>query len=231
MTKILNIESSTTMCSVSLGADGACVDFRELNDGYSHAELLAVYANELLRENNLAVADLAAVAVSMGPGSYTGLRIGVSLAKGLCYSQNIRLIAVPTLQSMCLHPKVKDQINFYKDLLLCPMLDARRMEVYTALYDVGLSCIKDVEAMVLEPDSFHVYLNQEAVLFFGSGSNKFRGITTHKSAYFAEDVWPSAQLMTGLSQMKFELGAFEDVAYFEPFYLKEFLATTPKKLL
>ncbi len=231
MAKILNIESSTTMCSVSLGVDGECADFSELNDGFSHAELLAVYVDEILKRNQLTVGQLDAAAVSMGPGSYTGLRIGVSLAKGLCFAQNLPLISVPTLQNMCLHPKVKKQVNFYKDLLLCPMLDARRMEVYTAMYDVGLSCIKDVEALVLEPESFDTYLNQEGVLFFGSGSDKFREIITHESAYFAEGVWPSAQFMAGLSNMKFENNEFEDVAYFEPFYLKEFMATTPKKLL
>lgn len=231
MALILNIESSTTMCSVALGRDGECVDLLELNDGYSHAEKLAPFVHELLGKHELKATDLDAIAVSKGPGSYTGLRIGVSLAKGLCYSLSKPLIAVPTLETMCLHPAVRKEVNHYKDLLLCPMLDARRMEVYTAVYDIGLLRLEEVNAKILDTDSFSEFLEKEGVLFFGPGSDKFRDVVQSDSAYFADDVWPSAREMCGLSEGRFEAEAFEDVAYFEPFYLKEFMATTPKKLL
>jgi tRNA threonylcarbamoyladenosine biosynthesis protein TsaB len=231
MSVILNIDSSTTMCSVGIGVDGKCIDFLEINDGYSHAEKLAPFVDELLRKNSITIATVDAVAVGKGPGSYTGLRIGVSLAKGLCFAHNKPLIAVSTLQMMCLHPAVREQLNFFKDMLLCPMLDARRMEVYTAIYDVGLMPLMETEAKILEEDSYSEWLNKELVLFFGNGAEKFKSLTPHSSAKFVDEVWPSAQYMTGLSQMKFEQSEFEDLAYFEPYYLKEFMGTAPKKLV
>lgn len=231
MALILNIESSTTACSVALSRDGLLLDMEEVNDGYTHAEKLAPFVNDLLQRNGLEPGALDAVAVSMGPGSYTGLRIGVALAKGLCFALSKPLIAVPTLQLMCLHPGVREQLNFYKDLLLCPMLDARRMEVYTAVYDIGLLPVVDVHAKVLDAGSFSDLLEKEGVLFFGPGAEKFKGVTTHASAYFAEDVWPSARQMASLAEMRFTQQQFENLAYFEPFYLKEFHSTQPKDLL
>jgi tRNA threonylcarbamoyladenosine biosynthesis protein TsaB len=228
---ILNIESSTTMCSVSIAIDGASQVFRSINEGYSHAEKLAVFVDEAIKESGIQLNQLDAIAISKGPGSYTGLRIGVSSAKGLAYSLGKPLIAVQTLQIMCLHPEVKRQINLYKDLVLCPMLDARRMEVYTAVYDIGLKEMIEVQPMILDELSFHDLLSQEGVLFFGSGSSKFKDILKNDSAYFVEGVWPQASEMAMLSQMKYDQNEFEDLAYFEPFYLKEFQGTTPKKLL
>lgn len=228
---ILNIESSTTMCSVSIAIDGQSKYSRSINEGYSHAEKLAVFVDEVIMESGHEARQLDAIAISKGPGSYTGLRIGVSLAKGLAYSLSKPLIAVPTLQIMCLHPEVKKLVNHYKDLLLCPMLDARRMEVYTAIFDVGLLEVMEVQPMILDEQSFQDILSKEGVLFFGSGSDKFKEVVTNESAYFAEDVWPQASEMARLSQMKYDQNEFEDVAYFEPFYLKEFQGTTPKKLV
>lgn len=230
-TVILNIESSTTMCSLAIGVDGLSQATRSINEGYSHAEKLAVFVDEVLNEAEVTPNQLDAIAISQGPGSYTGLRIGVSLAKGLAYSINRPLLSVPTLQIMCLHPMVKKQMNHYKDLLLCPMLDARRMEVYTAIYDVGLKALMDVQPMILDEKSFSDQLAADGVLFFGSGAPKFKAIVENDSAYFVDDVWPQASEMAMLSQMKFDDKSFEDVAYFEPFYLKEFQATTPKKLV
>jgi tRNA threonylcarbamoyladenosine biosynthesis protein TsaB len=228
---ILNIETSTTMCSVSLGRNGECFDSRDLNEGYSHAEKLAPFIAELLSSNNLEAAQLDAVAISAGPGSYTGLRIGHSMAKGLCFSISKPLISVPTLQLMCLNKEVRAKVNFYKDVLLCPMLDARRMEVYTCTYDIGLKEVSKTQALILDENSFQSELSKEAVLFFGPGSEKVKTVVDSKSAYYIDDVWPSAEDMCLLSQTKFEAQEFEDAAYLEPFYLKEFLATTPKKLI
>lgn len=231
MALILNIESATTMCSVALGRDGQLVDVMEVNDGYSHAENLAVFVDEILKKNQFKVSDLDAIAISEGPGSYTGLRIGVSLAKGLCYGGNVPLIAINTLQQMCMHPDVVKELNYRKDGLLCPMLDARRMEVYTAVYDVGLKAVLEPTNKILDETSYQEFLSAEPVIFFGNGSDKFKEISTNPSAYFVADVFPSATQMIGLSEMKFQQNQFEDVAYFEPFYLKEFQATTPRKLI
>lgn len=231
MALILNIESATTMCSVALGKDALCIDSQEIDDGYSHAENLAVFVDEILKRNNLKVADLDAIAISEGPGSYTGLRIGVSLAKGLCYGGSVKLIAVSTLQQMCMHPEVVKELNFRKDGLLCPMLDARRMEVYTAVYDVGLKALLEPTNLILDEDSYQDHLKAEPVIFFGNGSDKFQEVMKKENAYFVKNVTPSAVQMVGLSEIKYLASEFEDVAYFEPFYLKEFQATTPRKLV
>lgn len=219
------------MCSVALAVDGECMASRQVNDGYSHAEKLAPFVDEVMHETNYSVNDLNAIAVSSGPGSYTGLRIGVSLAKGLAYSNALPLISVPTLQIMCLHKEVQALSNQRKELLLCPMLDARRMEVYTSVYDNGLKQVLPTQPMILNSESYSDFLSEDGVLFFGNGASKFKDIIASKSAFFAEDVWPLAQDMVLLSQMNFESKQFEDVAYFEPEYLKEFQATTPKKLV
>jgi tRNA threonylcarbamoyladenosine biosynthesis protein TsaB len=228
---ILNIESATTVCSVAISRNGEVLVWRELNDGYSHAEKLAVFVHEVLAESEVKMAELDAIAVSRGPGSYTGLRIGVSLAKGLCYGVKKPLIAVDTLQQMCLHPGVQSELQILKDPILVPMLDARRMEVYTASYDVGLKNVRSFEALVLDEDSFADELTRVGVLFFGNGSDKFKSIVKSSSAYFADDVWPSAKQMAPLAEIAYQQARFEDVAYFEPFYLKAFQATTPRKRL
>lgn len=225
MACILNIESSTTNCSVALGTEGICTDVRQVNDGYAHAEKLAPFVSELLRENKLRTEDLDAIAVSMGPGSYTGLRIGVALAKGLCYATGKPLIAVPTLEIMCLHPTVRAHQN----TLLCPMLDARRMEVYTAVYNHALTTVEAISAKILTEDSFTERLTNNPVLFFGPGAEKFKAVTQHPNARFADGVLPGAREMCALSYARFQEKQFENVAYFEPFYLKDFMATTPKK--
>lgn len=214
------------MCSVALGKDGQCLQSLNINDGYSHAEKLAPFAAEVLSNNGIKAGDLDAVSISKGPGSYTGLRIGVSLAKGVCFAAQKPLIAVETLQLMCLHSSVRTQVNFYKDTLLCPMLDARRMEVYTALFDVGLKFISPVEALILEEHRFESWLDKELILFFGPGADKFKGIMKNPSAHFIDDVWPQAENMVGLSELRFADGKFENLAYFEPYYLKEFMSTS-----
>ncbi len=228
MALILNIESSTTVCSVSLGQDGVVLFSREVDEGYSHAENLAVFVDEVLKAKGITTRELDAVSVSRGPGSYTGLRIGVSLAKGLCYGGEVPLLSIDTLQLMCLHPLVQKQFA-EGEAVLCPMLDARRMEVYAAIYDSTLHIQREVAPVILEEDSFQEELKNGKVIFFGNGSDKFRELVNHPNANFVAEVRPSALLMASLSEEAYQQSAFEDVAYFEPFYLKAFQGTTPKK--
>ena len=225
MALILNIDTTTEVCSVAIARDGRLVAMRENGEGLNHSTLLGVYVDEALREARLTVADLDAVAVSMGPGSYTGLRIGVSLAKGLCFGGGKPLIAVGTLNALA-HAAVE---RLGLDALYCPMLDARRMEVYAAVFDRGERPVRDVEAVVVDENSFADLLAAGPVCFFGNGSDKARSVLTHPNARFVGGVTTSALNMMALSEQKFAARDFVDVAYFEPFYLKEFMATTPKR--
>ena len=218
MAKILNLETTTTNCSVSLGVNGEVVVLKEDKDGgYSHAEKLHVFIQEVLKEANVKFSDLDAVAVSKGPGSYTGLRIGVSAAKGLCFSLNIPLISISTLEALA------HQVKATKNEVIVPMLDARRMEVYTAVYSSEKALISPVEAKVLDEKSFADYLNQfNAVYFIGNGVKKFEEISSAENAFYIEAL-PSAKEMVKLAEAKYKISDTEDVAYFEPYYLKDFV--------
>lgn len=232
MSLLLNIETSTEVCSVSLSENGKLLFMKEQQEGLSHSEMLTVFIQQLFAENKLQPTQLDAVAVSMGPGSYTGLRIGVSVAKGLCYGLNIPLIAVGSLDAMAdftinnLKNYTKVKIN--KNLLFCPMIDARRMEVYTMLYNAEGEKIKPVSAEIITENSFSDYLRNNNMLFFGNGAEKCRGHLTHANALFEGPVKASARFMQNLANIKYNKKEFEDVAYFEPFYLKDFVATIPK---
>lgn len=228
MALILNIETATNICSVSLSRDGEVISFIDNDEEKSHAKLLTVFINSLLKENNLKVKDLDAVAVSKGPGSYTGLRIGVSVAKGLCYAENLPLIAIDTLQSMASGIN-EYQKNIGHETILCPMLDARRMEVYYAFFDWKASFITDVKAQVLDAQTFADSLKDREILFFGNGAFKLQKLVDHKNAVFNDDYLISARHMSALAETHFKNRKFVDVAYFEPFYLKDFIATKPKK--
>jgi tRNA threonylcarbamoyladenosine biosynthesis protein TsaB len=220
---ILNIETATKNCSVSLAKDGQLIDLTEYaGTGYSHAEKLHVFIDEILRKNKLSATDLQAIAVSMGPGSYTGLRIGVSAAKGMAYALNIPLISVSTLASMARQIK-------QTDAYIIPMIDARRMEVYSAVFDHKYQMIREVEAEILSPESFLPYLEQRHVYFVGDAVAKTKEIVQHKNAVFTDVLYPSAKEMVELSQQKFAQNDFEDTAYFEPFYLKDFISTVKRK--
>ena len=219
------------MCSVALSMNGETIASRAFHDGYSHAERLAPFVDELLKECSVKPDQLNAVAVSAGPGSYTGLRIGVSLAKGICFSNDLPLIAIDTLELMCFHPEVRKELNLIKDALLAPMLDARRMEVYTAVYDVGLLPKMEPQPMILDAASYESFLAEEAVLFFGNGAEKFSTVCSHPSARFITGVWPMASDMSAMAFKRLQSEEFADLAYFEPAYLKPFQATTPKPLL
>lgn len=226
MAIIINIETSTPICSVCISSNNDILFDRTEMNGPSHATLLGVFVSDavdFLRNNNMK-AD--AVAVSRGPGSYTGLRIGVSEAKGLCYGLNIPLIAIDTLKIMTYG--VIDKTELSKNTLLCPMIDARRMEVYSAIYNEELNTERKIQADIIDENSYLEFLDKQAVVFFGNGADKCKDTIRHSNASFLDNIHPLASNMVGLANKAFEDKAFEDVAYFEPFYLKEFVATTPK---
>ena len=225
MTHILCIETATTMCSVCITENDKVIACKELNNGFSHAENLHVFIEDVLKEANLTVKQISAVAVSKGPGSYTGLRIGVSSAKGLCYALQIPLLSIDTLQSMAYAVAQTKQ----EDIFFCPMLDARRMEVYCAVYDNNLETIIPVNALVLDETTVEVFNLNKPVCFFGDGMSKAKALLQSKGhRLFIEDVFPSSVSMAALSFKKFSAKQFEDVAYFDPFYLKEFFTTAKK---
>lgn len=222
MKYILNIETSTTNCSVALAKDGETVCIKEDNSlKYSHAERLHVYIDEVLKIANIQTSELAAVAVSKGPGSYTGLRIGVSAAKGLCFALDIPLISVPTLEALAYKIQIKNGC-------IVAMLDARRMEVYASTFDSDYSCIEPTDAKILDENSYGNILQNQSVHFVGTGVDKTKTIIQHPNAYFDSQL-PSAKQMCRLSFNKFQAEEFEDLAYFEPFYLKDFIAIPSKK--
>jgi tRNA threonylcarbamoyladenosine biosynthesis protein TsaB len=216
LTYILNIETATKNCSVSLAQNGETILYREIAEqGYSHAEKLHVFIEEILKETAVGIKDLNAIAVSKGPGSYTGLRIGVSTAKGLCYALGIPLISIDTLQVLAKKVEVENG-------LIIPMIDARRMEVYSAVFDNTHSKIMEVQAEILTEGSYAQMT--EAVYFVGDCQEKCKTVLTKDNFHFLpEIVFPSAKEMSMLSYEKFTKNEFEDVAYFEPFYLKDFL--------
>lgn len=223
MVYILNIETATKNCSVSVSKDGKTIALHELNDGkYSHAEKLHEFIKTVIDESNIDFKDLSAVAVSKGPGSYTGLRIGVSAAKGICFSLDIPLIATNTLQALAMSITNTDGIKI-------ALLDARRMEVYSAVFSNKNKRIRETEAEVISETSFNEYLIDKKVYFLGDGASKCKEVITHKNAIFLENKFPSANEMSKLSFEKYKISDFENVAYFEPFYLKDFLVTMPKK--
>ncbi len=227
MALILNIETATKICSVSLARDGEIIALRETAEGNSHSSLLAPFIKDLLEEKHLNFNALDAVAVSMGPGSYTGLRIGVSTAKGLCFGLDIPLIAVSTLQAMAVQAK-KQYSNPEENTLLSPMIDARRMEVYSQLFDVKLNTLNEIQALIIDENSFRKELQEHPVLFFGDGAAKCSDTIRHPNAVFFEGGLPSAEGMAPLAEEQYQKQDFVDVAYFEPFYLKEFVAAVSK---
>ncbi|MGC6284455.1 MAG: tRNA (adenosine(37)-N6)-threonylcarbamoyltransferase complex dimerization subunit type 1 TsaB [Polaribacter sp.] len=223
MAYILNIETSTKNCSVSIANNGEVVAIKELNNGdYSHAEVLHVFIDDILKSNGILSSELDAIAVSKGPGSYTGLRIGVSAAKGLSFAHNIPLISVDTLKVLASSINVTDGY-------IAPMIDARRLEVYASVFDCELNLVSPTEAKVIDSDSYQEYLESQKVYFLGDGSEKCKSILTHKNAHFIDNHHPSAKEMAILSYDKFKKEEFEDVAYFEPFYLKDFIVIPEKK--
>ena len=219
---ILNIETATKNCSVALAKEGKTIFSKEIaEEGYSHAERLHVFIEEIIKEVGITLQDLSAVAVSQGPGSYTGLRIGVSAAKGLCYALNIPLIAIDTLQALA------SQVTISNGLII-PMIDARRMEVYSAVFSPNLEQKREVLAEIITENSFENL--QETLYFVGDCAEKCKSVLTKENYIFLDEiVYPSAKEMSFLSFEKFKKSDTVDVAYFEPYYLKNFMITTPKK--
>lgn len=227
MSLILNIETATEVCSASLTKNGELLALREDLQGQMHGKILTVFIVELFRESGLSVKQLDAVAVSMGPGSYTGLRIGVSVAKGIAYAGNLPLIALSTLQAMALG--ACEQINPDNQDWLCPMIDARRMEVYTALYDIKNQLLQNISAEIIDENSFGKILKERKIIFLGNGAGKCRQFIKSPNAVFVDDFYCSAKYMSKLSFDAFMKNEFVDTAYFEPYYLKDFIATIPGK--
>ena len=226
MPNIIHIETSTEVCSVAISCDGVVKFHREDFEGPSHAALLGGFVQDAVafaRDNNL---PLQAVAVSAGPGSYTGLRIGVSEAKGLCFGMGLPLIAVSTLELLCCTAMFRFDID--EEAWVCPMIDARRMEVYAAVYDETLQPVMPVGAYVVDENTFAEVLDKHKIIFCGNGAGKCREVINHLNAIFVDDIYPLATGMLALAERAFARSEFRDVAYYEPFYLKEFVATTPK---
>lgn len=233
MSLILCIETGTDICSVGLSRDGELISLRESDEGRDHARNVALFVDELLRENDIAAEELSAVAVGMGPGSYTGLRIGVSFAKGLCYGLQIPLVAVGSLDSMVQvaredHEAGIIDVDNWNDAVLCPMVDARRMEVYTQMFDTQGQPLNEVKAEIVTEESFKEWRGERQLVIFGNGAAKCREVL-NDATYI--NVTPSARGLAALAHQRLEAGQTEDIAYFEPFYLKDFIIIPSKKKL
>ena len=229
MATILHIETSTDVCSVAVSEDGQVIFQQDDHSGKNHAEQLGSMVDEALSFTDSHAIPFDAVAVSCGPGSYTGLRIGVSMAKGICYGRNLKLIAVPTLELLCVPVLLREIPE--EDALLCPMIDARRMEVYAGVYTRGLKSVREIKADVVDAETYKEFLDQHPVYFFGNGAKKCMEAIAHPNAHLIEGIEPLAKWMQPLAEKRFLNDQFEDVAYFVPFYLKDFVAKQPKKLL
>ena len=226
MAYLLHIESTSTVCSVAISKDDKLIAIKEINNGYTHAENLHVFIEEVLKETSLQAKDLSAISVSSGPGSYTGLRIGFSAAKGLAYALQIPLITIETLKA--LSTEVINREN--KNAIYCPLLDARRMEVYTAIYDNQLNELLPVSPLILNEDSINVFDQNKDIYFFGDGMPKAKNLLQFlPRAHFIDDITASASSMIKLAFQKYSNKDFSDLAYVEANYLKEFFFTSAKK--
>ncbi len=226
MCTLITIETSTAVCSSALSCEGEVLINKENYEGQSHASLLGLFVHEIMEMVRREKLCLDAVAVSSGPGSYTGLRIGVSEAKGLSYGLDIPLIAIPAPKIMASMMMMAGRVG--QGELLCPMIDARRMEVYATFYDSSLKIVRETSADLVDKNSYADLLDKQPVAFFGDGAFKCRSIIMHPNARFIDDIHPLASGMVTLAEEAFRANRFEDTAYFEPFYLKEFVATVPK---
>ena len=230
MSCILHIETSTNVCSVAVSEDGKVIFDKADRTGNNHAEALGSFVDEAMSFADSHAIPLDAVAVSSGPGSYTGLRIGVSMAKGVCYALNLPLLSVPTLELMCVPVLLRNE-EIEDEALLCPMIYARRMEVYAALYDRALKPVRSVQADVVDADTYRQWLEDRPVYFFGNGAAKCMDTINHPNAHLIEGIEPVAKWMMPLAERKMLNDIHEDVAYFVPYYLKDFVAKQPKDLL
>lgn len=230
MSCILHIDTSTSVCSVAVSQDGTCLFNKEDHSGPNHSITLGIFIDEALALVDSQGIMLDAVSVSGGPGSYTGLRIGVSMAKGICYGRELKLISVPTLELLCV-PVLLNHDEIEDNALLCPMIDARRMEVYAALFDRALKSIRETRADVVDENTYKQWLDERPVYFFGNGAAKCMEQINHPNARLIEDIEPLAKWMLPLAEKRMIQERFEDVAYYTPFYLKDFVAKEAKKLI
>ena len=232
MSCILHIETSTAVCSVAVSEDSQVIYHEEerTEQKGAAAERLGSMIDEAMSFTDSHAIPFDAVAVSCGPGSYTGLRIGVSMAKGICFGRDLQLIGVPTLELLCV-PVLLRYPDLEEDALLCPMLDARRMEVFAGVYDRALRPVRDVQADIVDADTYREWLDRHPVYFFGNGAQKCMETIGHPNAHYIEGIEPLAKWMQPLAERRLLNGQTEDVAYFEPFYLKDYVAKMPKKLL
>lgn len=230
MSCILHIDTSTSVCSVAVSQDGTCLFNKEDHSGPNHSITLGIFIDEALALVDSQGIMLDAVSVSGGPGSYTGLRIGVSMAKGICYGRDLKLISVPTLELLCV-PVLLNHDEIEDNALLCPMIDARRMEVYAALFDRALKPIRETRADVVDENTYKQWLDERPVYFFGNGAAKCVEQINHPNARLIEDIEPLAKWMLPLAEKRMIQERFEDVAYYTPFYLKDFVAKEAKKLI
>ncbi len=229
MANILNIETSTNVCSVALSSEGQIVDHHENYDGMNHATLLSKFIEDMLNTAKRKELNIDAIAVSIGPGSYTGLRIGLSEAKGLAFGLDLPLIGVNTLQLLTVTAMFRE--FFDDDVLYAPMIDARRMEVYTALYNNALDALLEPQPMILDESSFSNFLDDHHIVMIGNGAQKAQDIIKHPKVQFMPDIKPVAIDMMALAEKAFRESVFIDVAYSTPLYLKDFQATVAKKKL
>lgn len=229
MTSILLLETSTHLCSVGLSVDNQLIAIRETSENQSHSELITSFIEEVISVSRLAFTDLSAVAVSMGPGSYTGLRIGVSTAKGICYALDIPLIAIDTLRAMAFGMLQQATPNHHQKSFFCPMIDARRMEVYTAVFDHQLGLLEPPHALILSQQSLKSWFEDGQVWIAGDGANKCLELWPDKrNLHFLNSFFPSVKWMAEMAHEQFNKQRFADLAYFEPFYLKDFIAGIPR---
>ncbi len=242
MSCILHIETSTNVCSVAVSEDSHVIFHQENHDGPNHSEHLGTMVDEALSFTDNHAIPFDAVAVSCGPGSYTGLRIGVSMAKGICYGRDLKLIAVPTLELLCVPVLLSERLKVAsgdsigqgplpEDALLCPMLDARRMEVYAAVYDRSLKTVRAVGADIVDSETYKEWLDERPVYFFGNGAKKCMDTICHPNAHFIDGIEPLARWMQPLAERRLIDDQTESVAYFEPFYLKDYVAKIAKSPL
>ena len=229
MSCILHIDTSTDVCSVAVSEDSHVIFEQIDRTGPNHAERLGTFVDAALSFTDNHAIPFDAVAVSGGPGSYTGLRIGVSMAKGICYARSLKLISVPTLELLCVPVLLRELVE--EGALLCPMIDARRMEVYAGLYDRALRPVREVRADVVDADTYKEYLDRQPVYFFGNGAAKCMEAINHPNARLIEGIEPLGKYMYPLAERKFLRGETEDVAYFVPFYLKDFVAKVARNPL
>ena len=229
MACILHIDTSTEVCSVAVSDDSHVIFEQSDHSGPNHAERLGTMVDEALSFTDSHAIPFDAVAVSGGPGSYTGLRIGVSMAKGICYGRGLQLVSVPTLQLLCVPVLLREQVE--EGALLCPMIDARRMEVYAAVYDRALREVRAVGADVVTADPYREWLDRGRVYFFGNGAAKCMEAINHPNACYIDGIEPLAKWMQPIAERRLLNGETEDVAYYVPFYLKDFVAKMPRKLL